>query len=226
MLRVVSYNIHSGRNLFWRKRLGEMAATLRELEADVIGLQEVHQNSKYGYQAAYLADRLECEYIFSPSITVADGYYGNALLTRIPIHRYQTVHLPAKKEQRCLLQSVLGWYGGSIGVWVTHCSLNPMSRLQQMQMLMNEAKLHPQMPLILLGDFNTTTASFEPVLHDCAPVAGKQLPTLPAFRRRIDYIFASRHWKILKYELSPARWSDHVPVIATLELTQPPTTAE
>jgi endonuclease/exonuclease/phosphatase family metal-dependent hydrolase len=227
MLRIVSYNIHSGRDLFWRRRLDEMAETLTELQADVIGLQEVHENSKYGFQAAYLAERLQCQYIFSPSIAVADGYYGNALLTRIPVHRSVTVNLPAKKEQRSLLQSSLSWHCGFIGVWVTHCSLNQLSRLKQMRLLMNKATDHKDWPLIVLGDFNTTVASFEPVLRDCARVTGKQhLPTLPTFRRRIDYIFTSRHWRILHYELCPVKWSDHVPVIATLELTEPPTPVE
>lgn len=145
MVRVVSYNIHSGRDLFWRKRLNEMAATLRELQADVIGLQEVHQNGKYGFQAAFLADALEYEFAFAPSIPIADGYYGNALLTRLPVEHVGRLDLPARKEKRCVLQASLFCSGTRVSFWVTHCSLNQASRLEQMKLLTDKAakKKHP-----------------------------------------------------------------------------------
>ncbi|MFY0546070.1 endonuclease/exonuclease/phosphatase family protein [Brevibacillus sp. H7] len=227
MLRIVSYNIHSGRDLFWRNRLQQMARTLGELQADVIGLQEVHQNSKYGYQADYLAGALQYHSIFAPSIRIADGTYGNALLTRLPILRSRTLSLPAKKEKRCLLQSTLLWKGTEFDTWVTHLSLNQVSRLEQIDMLMTLAKKQQNHPLILVGDFNTTSASFQPILTDCARITCNHLlPTLPSFRRRIDYLFASRHWRVGTYQLIDVRWSDHVPLAATLELSERQVPAE
>ncbi|CAJ1003208.1 MULTISPECIES: endonuclease/exonuclease/phosphatase family protein [Bacillales] len=218
MIRVVSYNIHSGRDLFWRKRLNEMAATLREMQADVIGLQEVHQNGKYGFQAAYLADALEYEFAFAPSITIADGHYGNALLTRLPVEHVGRLDLPAKKEKRCALQATLSCAGIHISCWVTHCSLNQASRLAQIKLLTDKAaKMNT--PLLLMGDFNAVNVSFAPMLTDCALATGQdRLATLPTFRRRIDYLFASSHWRIIHYDVAPVKWSDHLPIIADLEL--------
>lgn len=219
MLRVVCYNIHSGRDLFWRKRLTHMANTLKALEADVIGLQEVHQNSRFGFQASYLADRLQYEMAFSPSITFADGHFGNALLTRLPLKEYAICQLPARKEKRTLLQTVLSWQGIDISVWNTHCSLNQASRSSQLQQIAALAGSQMDMPRLLLGDFNASDVSFTPILVDCAIEQGKEkMPTLPAFRRRLDYVFASTHWQVANYRLLPVSWSDHVPLIAELVL--------
>lgn len=219
MLRVVSYNIHSGRDLLWRKRLKQMADTLKELKPDVIGLQEVHQNSKYGFQANYLAEQLGYHLAFSPSIAISDGQYGNALLSRVPLSEKETIRLPAKKEQRTLLQASLTWKDERIVVWVTHCSLNQTSRSSQLELLATMAGQQRNNPLVLLGDFNASNVSFSPRLADCATVHHKQnMATLPAFRRRLDYVFTSPHWQVCHYALSNAPWSDHVPVIVDLKL--------
>jgi len=219
MLRTVSYNIHSGRDLFWRKRLEHMVRTLKVLQPDLIGLQEVHQNSKYGYQAAYAAEQLGYAYVFAPSIPLADGYYGNALLTRLPLTGTRVISLPAKREKRTLLAATVSWSGRDISVWTTHCSLNQASRYDQLQLLAELTRQEPDVPRLLMGDFNSSAISLSPHFVDCAMEHGKQhLPTIPAFRRRLDYIFASRHWRVCGYELYPIAWSDHLPIIAELRL--------
>lgn len=222
MLRAVSYNIHSGRDLFWRKRLEQMAQTLKELEPDVIGLQEVHQNPKYGYQATYFAERLNYQLVFAPSILLAGGFYGNAFMTRLPLKEAQIIQLPAKREKRTLIAATISWVGHDISIWTTHCSLNQASRSSQLQLMQDITKQQPDIPRLILGDFNSTAISFSPLYTDCGAMLGKEtLPTLPAFRRRLDYIFASRHWAVHKYDLYPVAWSDHLPVIAELGLHHP-----
>ncbi|MFD2369687.1 endonuclease/exonuclease/phosphatase family protein [Brevibacillus sp. GCM10020057] len=219
MLRAVSYNIHSGRDLFWRKRLVQMAQTLQELQPDIIGLQEVHQNSKYGDQAAHIAEQLGYEYVFAPSIPLADGYYGIALLTRLPVASSQVIPLPAKREKRTLLTVNVTWAGQNISIWNTHCSLNQASRRYQLQRLTELTRAQRDIPRLLMGDFNSSAISFSPYYVDCAKELGKEsLHTIPAFRRRLDYIFASHHWQVCSYELSPVSWSDHLPVIVDLRL--------
>lgn len=223
MLRAVTYNIHSGRDLWWRKRLNEMTRTLHELQPDIIGLQEIHQNSKYGYQASYMADQLQYHLAFAPSITISDGHYGNALLSKYPLDHISTTMLPARKEKRTLLRATLQWMGTTMNVYVTHCSLNQESRLAQLQLMSTYISQHAKTPLLLMGDFNASNVSFTPQLQDSALVKGQEKkPTLPAFRRRLDYIFASRHWSIEQYKLFPVSWSDHVPVIADLRLSKHP----
>lgn len=224
MIRIVSYNIHSGRDLFWRKRLTQMAKTLQAIQADVICLQEVHQNSKFGYQADYLASMLQYGMAFAPALPMGDGYYGNALLTRHPIRYAKTFSLPAKREKRILQEVALLWKGKTILVGNTHCSLSASSRLAQLQLLHTWARQGNESPLFLLGDFNSPSVTFSPLLTDCALELGKErLATLPAFRRRLDYIFASTHWQVQRYSLAAVSWSDHLPVIAELVLCESPT---
>ncbi|MFS0919138.1 endonuclease/exonuclease/phosphatase family protein [Brevibacillus sp. 179-C 1.1 NHS] len=226
-MRVVSYNIHSGRDLWWRKRLTEMTRTLHDLQPDLIALQEVHQNGKYGYQASYIADQLQYHLAFAPSITISDGHYGNALLSRYTLENIDAILLPARKEQRTLLLASFQWQGRTITACVTHCSLNQVSRQAQLQLMSALIHQHAKTPLLLMGDFNASHVSFTPHLMDCALVSGQEKkPTLPAFRRRLDYIFASRHWNIDHYELLPVNWSDHVPVIADLSLPVSPVRGE
>lgn len=226
-MRVVSYNIHSGRDLWWRNRLNEMTLTLKGLQPDIIGLQEVHQNGKYGYQASYIADQLQYHLAFSPSISIGDGYYGNTLLSKYALENVEAIVLPARKEQRTLLYASFQGFGRTITLCVTHCSLNQVSRLAQLQLMSTLIQQHAKAPLLLMGDFNASNVSFTPHLMDCALVSGQEKkPTLPAFRRRLDYIFVSHHWNIEHYELLPVNWSDHVPVIADLRLTESPVHGE
>ncbi|WP_400164058.1 endonuclease/exonuclease/phosphatase family protein [Brevibacillus sp. TJ4] len=224
MIRIVSYNIHSGRDLFWRKRLRQMAETLHATQADVICLQEVHQNSKFGNQADYLASELQYNMSFSPSIGLGDGAYGNALLTRHPVLHSRSLPLPARREKRTLQEVTLRWKETTILIGNTHCSLFASSRNTQLHLLRAWAqKQGKTSPLLLLGDFNSSAVSLSPPLQDCAVQMGKeQQSTLPSFKRRLDYVFASSHWHVLDYKVVRVSWSDHLPIIAELELSQSP----
>jgi endonuclease/exonuclease/phosphatase family metal-dependent hydrolase len=223
MLRIVSYNIHSGKDMFWRNRLAEMADTLSALDADVITLQEVHQNSRLGFQASYLADVLRYSCAYGPSMSVADGGYGNAVLTRLPLLQYKNTPLSAKKEARSLLKTTLNWNDDKIAVWVTHYSLDRKSRQAQMQTISSEAEQHSETPLIVTGDFNTSRPVFPPTLRDCAKEKElHRLPTLIPFARRVDFVLVSAEWEVCDYQVVGVKWSDHFPVVATLRLVERP----
>lgn len=222
MLRVASYNIHSGKDLFWRNRLDAMADVLAGSSADLIGLQEVHQNSRLGYQAAYLAERLQYMYAFAPALVIADGNFGNALLSRFPLGSTQLLGMPAKREPRILLQTTLQARNREIAVMVTHCSLDKTSRQNQLNQIRRAVAEKKDTPLLLLGDFNSSGVSFYPDLIDCALATNQaKRSTLVPVSKRLDYIFVSRHWHIHHYTVLSATCSDHYPLVATLELEQP-----
>lgn len=223
MLRVISYNIHSGKDLFWRNRLNEMADVLAHSEADIIGLQEVHQNSRIGYQASYLAERLQYVYAFAPSLVITDGGFGNALLTKLPLNSSQLIHLPAKREPRTVLQTSLRAFNQEICVMVTHCSLDKSSRQSQTNHIRDLVSQKKDTPLLLLGDFNSSLATFHPTLVDCAiETHHAKRSTLVPLQKRLDYIFISGHWVIRNYTVLSAKCSDHYPLLATLELPELP----
>ncbi|WP_167569082.1 endonuclease/exonuclease/phosphatase family protein [Brevibacillus migulae] len=221
-MRIVSYNIHGGKDLFMRKRLDQMAETLSSLEADIIGLQEVHQNNRSGYQAAYLAERLQTSYAYGPALPIADGSYGNALLTKHPLVFSTVKSLPAKKEPRSLLQTTVKWDNRYLDFWVTHFSLDESSREAQVEALRKEIAPLNDKPLVLLGDFNSRHTEFTPHLLDCGRIQHMhRLSTLVPFSKRVDYIFVSSQWKVTEYQRIDVKWSDHYPILVTLQLAEP-----
>ncbi|MBO8164082.1 MAG: endonuclease/exonuclease/phosphatase family protein [Brevibacillus sp.] len=222
-MRVVSYNIHSGKDVWGRKRFDQMAEMLEHLQADVIALQEVHQNNRYGYQAEQLAHHLNLCLVYGPAIQTRDGSYGNALLSRLPVISGSTLPLKAKREPRSLLKSTLLFGGQPIDVWVTHCSLDRHSRTKQLQIIRREIGMQSARPLLIAGDFNTGTPPLSPPLQDCgAEAGGASIPTMLTMSRRIDYIFASSEWCVQSYQVLPEKWSDHYPLVVTLTLSGRP----
>ncbi len=85
---------------------------------------------------------------------------------------------------------------------------------------------HEELPFLLCGDFNTTPhqwtySKLSAGLQDAYRTSGGIWgPTFPAAWPlvRIDYIIASRHWKVGDVDVGPALPPDHRPVIARLSL--------
>src|SRR5207253_226824 len=86
---VASYNIHKGCGLDRRVKLDRIAAVLEEIDADLVGLQEVLHP-----QADALAERLGMHVAMGPTHDRTAVPYGNAVLTRFPIHRTHPAPLP------------------------------------------------------------------------------------------------------------------------------------
>ncbi len=228
MLRVVSYNIHSGKNIFWRNRLKEMASTLMRLDADLIALQEIHQNLHVGDQVSYFADQLRYYTAYAPAMQLFNGTFGNALLSRVPITDARTYQLPADGEPRSLLCATMNLDNQHTTVLVTHFSLSRRIREPQLahirRYIVEEKK---DTSLILAGDFNSTTSHFHPLLQDCAIATGQHdRSTITPLRKRLDYIYTSYDWTVLNYEVIHVKWSDHYPILATLKRTGQPAPAE
>ena len=79
-LTVASYNIHKCAGLDRRVDLDRIAQVLEEIDADLVGLQEVFRP-----QALGLAERLGMQVAMGPT-RERDGLpYGNAVLTRLAI---------------------------------------------------------------------------------------------------------------------------------------------
>ena len=87
-------------------------------------------------------------------------------------------------------------------------------------------------PLIVAGDFNVTpwsqhfhTALARSGLNDCAAghgLAPSWPSQFPPLGIRIDHCWASQHWRSTDVRLGPSLGSDHLPLIADLELEKRP----
>ena len=68
--------------------LGRIAGVLEELEADLVGVQEIFRP-----QAEALAGRLGMDMHMGVTVERAEGPYGNVILTRHPVHDARTFDL-------------------------------------------------------------------------------------------------------------------------------------
>ena len=94
VVRVAAYNIKHGRGMDDRVDLSRIADVLRSLEADVITLQEVDDRTERTGgvdQVQVLAELLGYEGAHGPHRPYQGGFYGNAVLTRLPIRATHTL---------------------------------------------------------------------------------------------------------------------------------------
>ena len=91
-LRVLTWNIW-WRFGPWERRRPAIAATLAQLGADVIALQEVWSD-----ETTNLAAELGYHHVFASGMDFKGFGFGNALLSRWPIARYELTMLHGRKE--------------------------------------------------------------------------------------------------------------------------------
>src|SRR2546429_1415136 len=129
-----SYNIHKGCGLDRRVKLDRIAAVLEEIDADLVGLQEVLHP-----QADALAERLGMHVAMGPTHDRTAVPYGNAVLTRFPIHRSHTFDLSwAEREPRGGIRLDLTVADELLHVFNVHFGLKVRERADQVKRLGRE----------------------------------------------------------------------------------------
>lgn len=226
----LTYNIRHGRwpGSFWQSNLDTVAATIAELDASIVGLQEVdRRRARTGFVdlAGRLAAQLGMHLVFGPAMGGQYSGYGNALLSRWPLGEVLQRPLPGVGEPRQAIQAkVLLPTGKPLTVWVTHLGLLATTRVRQVEQLA-EWVSSVQGPRLLMGDLNALPRGPElkPLrvagLRDAFARAGTGLrhtymvglPTV-----RIDYQFVSPELKVLKAWVPRRPGSDHYPLAARL----------
>ena len=247
-LKVATYNIcHGVDYLHAENRDGATAVNLdlcaeviREIGADVIGMNEVYsvgeedmteQTEKLAARASYPYCRFARGFFFPWQMDI-----GNAVMSRYPILSLETVPVPAPVgderrpdenewyEDRVILCVKLDVEGTPVRFISTHFGLN----LQEKERMM--ARLLPlldreKMPTVLLGDFNAQPddAVLAPLfdrLKSAAAVRGNTECTFSAWDPylRIDYIFVSDEFDVTDYRVIHQIASDHMPICADLLL--------
>ncbi|MGW1890425.1 endonuclease/exonuclease/phosphatase family protein [Streptomyces sp. NPDC002004] len=182
-LRVATYNIHAGAGMDGVLDLDRQAAALRDLDADVVGLQEVDvrwgARSEWRDVAAELARRLDMHVFFAPIYSLdppQEGAprreFGVAVLSRYPVTAAENHDItrlstqdpnPVPAPAPGFAEVVVRARGLPVHVYATHLDYRqgPAVRIAQvadMRRIMAEDCDRPgRCPRqVLLGDFNAT----------------------------------------------------------------------
>jgi endonuclease/exonuclease/phosphatase family metal-dependent hydrolase len=231
-LKIATYNVHKCVGLDRQRDPDRVAAVIHELNADVIGLQEVDNRADgtgTSAQMDYLAGKTGYEAVPGPTIKHSNGHYGNALFTRWPVLEKREIDLSfTQREPRGAIEALLSVHDQAVRIIVTHLGLTFPERWYQIAKLADAVILKPAPLFILLGDINEwfPTNRGIKLLHR---VLGKS-PVTRSFPSRRPLLPLDRIWvkpqSALKSagvhkSLLAARASDHLPVVGKIIVPKP-----
>lgn len=227
-LTFASYNIHKGVGLDRIRDPERILVVLREIDADIIALQEA--DKRFGSRASVLPRAMldDSPWYALPVGRRAQslGWHGNALLVRrgIDCHRAEPLDLPTLEPRGAALAEVT-IEGHKLRIVGTHLDLSGLRRRDQVRSLMRTCSLCEPLPTVIMGDFNQwgrSTGAMREFGKDWQQLVPG--PSYPARRpiARLDRIVATPHWSHVESEVHhsslSALASDHLPVWATLRL--------
>ena len=229
-IRVLSYNIHHGEGMDEVLDLERIAALIREVNPDLVALQEVDSvTNRTGHvdQAAALGRLTGLNSAFGRFMAYDGGAYGMAVLSRWPIPEPMNIRLPDGEEPRTALAVTVDLPGSGrvlrfVGI---HFYRTPEERLAQATDMV-EALGHGEIPTILAGDFNSTPDSEVMAYFGerwTIVEKGEDSFTFSSFEpeREIDFVIvrpAGRFEVLSQDVLHEPVASDHRPILADLVL--------
>lgn len=225
-LRVATYNVHQCVGRDGRFDPDRVAGVLRELDADVLALQELQWRSS---DALHLLDKFAAHLgqrpIPGPTLLRPDGHYGNAVLTRFPISSVHLLDLTVLgHEPRGAIDALVETARGALRVVATHLGLLPGERRLQMRKLLAHLDERTQLPTVLMGDINEWFLWGRPLrwLHarfGHAPAPPTFPACLPMFA--LDRVWMAPRDRLLRVlahqSRSARRASDHLPLLAQID---------
>jgi endonuclease/exonuclease/phosphatase family metal-dependent hydrolase len=238
-LKIVTYNIHKGFSHFNRRMvLHELRERLRELDADIVFLQEVSgKNTRIPIrhpdlpQHEFLAEDNWLHHAYGKNAVYDNGHHGNALLSRFPILHWDNQDVSAHRfENRGMLHCEISLNSQSAPLHCicVHFGLFSRGRKIQFNALVERIKRSVPFnaPLIIAGDFNdwnnyashflAQALQVHEVFHASQGKLARSFPAgLPLLR--MDRIYV-RGMEVSHSAVNAWRLSDHAALSATLAL--------
>ena len=227
-LRVVSYNVHRAVGRDRRTEPARILDVLREIDADIVALQEVEACDAGADMLAWLGEQTGFHAIPGTTLIRHDGHFGNGILSRFPVQRVTHCDLSWRgREPRAAIAADLELADGEpLRFVATHLGLRPAERRDQVTRLLKLFTDRPYERAVLVGDLNEWFLWGRPLrrLHRYF----KSTPSPATFPARLPVLALDRVWthprallRGLAVHRTPlARMaSDHLPLVATLETT-------
>lgn len=239
-IRVATYNVHKCRGLDRHIDPERVAAVIRELDADVVAIQELLnvQSGKPEYaQATRIAALFDdYEWRFGENRTLHGGAYGNMTLSRLPIRKSENYDITwRRRERRGCLRTDVSLGSVNVHIFNVHLGTGFIERRHQARHLLTDAVLKRaelQGLRIVVGDFNEWTRGL------ASRLMGKEFNAVEprAYLRysrtypgvfpllHLDHFYYDQHFSIESFRLHRSRRalvaSDHLPLVADFVLKQ------
>ena len=229
-LTFASYNIHKAVGLDRRRDPERVLAVLREIDADVIALQEV--DMRFGTRESVIPRRLLDDHSAWRAVAPRTrpgslGWHGNVLLVRrdIEVLGVEPIDLPTL-EPRGAICAELAHQGQRFRVAAMHLDLSGLRRRHQIGAVCEHLHRGEGRPAVAMGDLNEWSprrgalGAFGGKLAVLAP--GHSFPARRPIAQ-LDRIVTTHDWRVEALGVHSSALarvgSDHLPVWARLTLT-------
>jgi endonuclease/exonuclease/phosphatase family metal-dependent hydrolase len=215
-------------------RPARIVEVLREIDADIIALQEVlslRGASREKDQARYISEELEMTCAVGGTRLHKGAVYGNVVLSSLPLldTRNYDITIRGREQRGCMRADISANGSGLLHVFNVHLGTAFIERRHQARKLVNEAILNNENlsgSRVMLGDFNEwtrglttrllashlTSADIRAHLQRSRTYPGV-LPLL-----HLDHIYFDNSLNLEKITLHKSRAalvaSDHLPLVA------------
>ena len=231
-LRVATYNIHRCRGLDGRTNPTRVAEVIRDIDADVVALQEVIGASQTSPgHAEELGAMLGMGWAW-PRRHLRGALFGNVVMSRLPIRQHSQCDLSWRTcEPRCCQRVDIEIGNDTLHLYNVHLGHGaPRTALPGRRL---SAILHDRrvgVPKVVLGDFNEWMRG---MATEMLTERLKSIDLRAHLRRRrtypgvfpvlhLDHIYYEGNVEVVKLELPRTRRSlmasDHLPLIAELRV--------
>ena len=216
-----------------RRRPDRVAAVLREIDADIVSLQEVVGAGSSGVShIEEIGTALGMGWVMASARNLRGHQFGNAILSRFPILHHVEHDLSWETcERRCLQRADIDVNGHTLHIYNVHLGTAILERRHQAERLATiVSDRHVGRAKLVLGDFNEwmrglTTALLSSRLKSVD--LGNYLRrrrTYPGFLPllHLDHIYYAGRVEIIGIKLPRTRLSlvtsDHLPLVADVQV--------
>ncbi len=249
-IKVVTYNIHRAIGIDRKFAPERIVDILKSLDGDVVLLQEVDEGVPRSNEVN-LAEVLAAAcgypyYALSHNVTLKKGQYGNATLSRFPIHKQSNIDLTIDNKKKRGCQHTTLKISNSktdtqfLEVFNLHLGLSAKERQKQAGKLFKSKQfshIDINQPCIVAGDFNDWRSMLRALFiigkdflcaTDRTSIRGNEvaIKTYPSFSPRggLDRIYYRGTMKCIRTTRTKMRIaklaSDHLPVVATFDIIE------